>query len=77
VGKVKGAEKSDSTITLHGEERGSERVFSVAKDAKVTIDGKAAKLEDVKEGMTATLLLADDNKTVKEVVVAPARKRER
>jgi ferric-dicitrate binding protein FerR (iron transport regulator) len=75
-GKVKGAEKSDSTITLFGKgDNPDDQLFMVAKDAKITIDGKPAKLEDIKENMNAILILSEDKKSVKEITSTPARKR--
>jgi ferric-dicitrate binding protein FerR (iron transport regulator) len=76
VGKVAKAPK-DNTLTLTIGRGNEEKDFAVAKDAKVTIEGKASKLEDVKEGMVVTLVLDAEQKTVKEVTVAPTRRRER
>jgi ferric-dicitrate binding protein FerR (iron transport regulator) len=76
TGKVAKAPK-DSTLTLTVGRGNEEKDFTVAKDAKVTIEGKEAKLGDVKEGMVVTLVLDAEQKAVKEVTVAPARKRER
>jgi hypothetical protein len=76
VGKVAKAPKGN-TLTLAVGRGNEEKDFTVAKDAKVTVEGKESKLEDVKEGMVVTLVLDAEQKTVKEVSVAPARKRER
>ena len=76
AGKVAKAFK-DGTITVTVGRANEDREFAVAKDAKVTLDGKAAKPEDVKEGTAVTLVLDAEQKTVKEITVAPARRRER
>src|SRR5262249_13589614 len=59
-----------NSITLSGVEH------LVDKDAKITIDGKEAKLEDVKKGMTVTLLLGKDNpalRSLNRIIEAYAR----
>jgi hypothetical protein len=40
-----------NTISLNAAKGKSDRVFTLAKDAKLTLDGKEAKLADIKAGM--------------------------
>lgn len=43
--------------------KGDEHHYTVAKDAKVTCDGKDAKLEDLKKGATIRMTMSKDDKT--------------
>ena len=45
------------TLTFKGDEKKHEH--DVAKDAKITLDGKDAKLEDLKEGATVKATMDD------------------
>jgi len=45
------------TLTLKGDEKKHEH--DVAKDAKITLDDKDAKLEDLKEGFTVKMTMDD------------------
>ena len=50
-GKIKAVDIEKNTISLNAAKGKADRVFTLAKDAKLTLDGKAAKLADVKVGM--------------------------
>ena len=45
------------TLTFKGDEK--KHAHDVAKDAKITLDGKDAKLEDLKEGATVKATMDD------------------
>jgi hypothetical protein len=78
VGVVVAADKdakSDSkvvgTITVAGDGKitvtdkdGKDHAMTVAKDAKISCDGKDCKLEDLKKGATVTVGLNPDHKDV-------------
>ncbi len=78
AGTVKSVDATANTITLEGKKikNGSEpdQTIAVAKDAKVSVDGEAKKLTDVKTGVTATLSLTVDKKTALAVTVGGAKK---
>ena len=50
-GKIKAVDVEKNTISLNAAKGKPDRVFTLAKDAKLTLDGKEAKLADIKEGM--------------------------
>jgi len=50
-----------------------DKTFAVAKDAKISIDGKAAKLADVKANSRASISLTDDRKTVTGITVGKGK----
>ena len=50
-GKIKAVDVEKNTISLNAAKGKPDRVFTLAKDAKLTLDGKEAKLADVKVGM--------------------------
>jgi hypothetical protein len=50
----------DGKLTMTGKD-GKEHSHNVAKDAKVTINGKPGKLDDLKEGMMITVTTDDNN----------------
>ena len=52
-----------------------ERVFPLADDVKVTIDGKDARLSDLSEGASLLLTLSDDGNTVHQVQTPSRRNR--
>jgi hypothetical protein len=58
---LKGVDAGKSTITVSVGARGAkeDKTYKVAKDAKITIDGKDAALADLKEGATAAVTLGD------------------
>ena len=51
------------TLTFKGDEK--KYPHDVAKDAKITLDGKPAKLEDLKEGFTAKVTMDDKHLVTK------------
>jgi type 1 fimbria pilin len=58
------------TLTFKGDD--SKHSHDVAKDAKITLDGKDAKLEDLKEG--ATVKATMDDKFVVHKIEAKSKK---
>jgi RNA polymerase sigma factor (sigma-70 family) len=58
------ADKSSITITATKGDQSIDRTFDVAKEVKVVLDGKEAKLADVKAGVKVTVKLAEDKSTV-------------
>ncbi|MCI0464455.1 MAG: sigma-70 family RNA polymerase sigma factor [Gemmataceae bacterium] len=71
------AVKSTVTVTIDNVRKGKfDKTHPVAKDARVTLDGKQAKLADLKEGATLVFTLsAEDNNTVIQVQTPPRRTR--
>jgi RNA polymerase sigma factor (sigma-70 family) len=61
-GSVKAVDAEKNTIT-----DSNDRVFTVAKDAEIVIDGKAGKLADVPVGARLLLILSADEKTSRRV----------
>lgn len=53
----------------------TELKFTVAPDAKITIDGKAAKLEDLKRGTFVRLTTKKDDKTVAMTIEAKTKEK--
>lgn len=52
-GKV--VKAGDGKLTMTSKAKDDKHTHDVAKDAKITLDGKAAKLEDLKEGYHVTV----------------------
>ena len=50
-GLIKAVDAEKGTISLNSAKGKPERVFALGKEAKLTLDGKAAKLADIKAGM--------------------------
>jgi hypothetical protein len=50
-GKIKAVDAEKNTISLNAAKGKPDRVFTLAKEAKLTLDGKEAKLADIKVGM--------------------------
>ena len=50
-GLIKSVDAEKGTISLKGAKGKPDRVFAVGKEAKLTLDGKATKLADIKAGM--------------------------
>jgi len=69
-GNVKGVDAAKNTITLSDKAQ-DEKVYSVAKDVAVYLDGKAEarKLADVPAGASVQLTLSTDGKVVREIRV--------
>ncbi len=75
--KAVDAAKNTITITTETRQGKVDKTFPVAKDAKVTVDGKEAKLSDLKAGATVVLTLsAEDGNTVIQVRTPTRRGRE-
>jgi hypothetical protein len=65
--KAVDAEKNAITITVETRQGKVDKTHQVAKDAKVTIDGKEASIKDLKEGGAVILTFAVDGSTVIQV----------
>ena len=50
-GKIKSVDAEKSVLTLPGAKGKPDRVFTLVKEAKLTLDGEKAKLGDIKAGM--------------------------
>ena len=50
-GKIKAVDTEKNTISLNAAKGKPDRVFALAKEVKLTLDGKAAKLADIKAKM--------------------------
>ena len=50
-GKIKAVDAEKNTISLNAAKGTPDCVFTLAKEAKLTLDGKEAKLSDIKVGM--------------------------
>ncbi|MBC8324210.1 MAG: hypothetical protein H8E27_01080 [Verrucomicrobia subdivision 3 bacterium] len=50
-GQIKAVDVEENTISLNAAKGKPDRVFGLAKDAKLTLDGKKAKLAEIKAGM--------------------------
>lgn len=62
----------DGKLTLHFKGDDKKHTHDVAKDAKITLDGKEAKLEDLKDGYHVEVTM--DDKHVVTKVVAHSKK---
>jgi anti-sigma-K factor RskA len=78
-------EKSDSkvvgTVSVAGDGKitvtdkdGKDHAMTVAKDAKISCDGKECKLEDLKKGTAVTIGLNPDHKDVASSIEAKTAK---
>ncbi|MCI0681808.1 MAG: RNA polymerase sigma factor [Gemmataceae bacterium] len=78
TGPLKAVDAANNTIivTVSGRPQRQEKTFQVAKDAKITIDGKDAKLSDLKPGATI-ILVATDGNTITEIRTGARRDRKR
>src|SRR5258708_7475726 len=70
-GKIVKAGDGKLTMTLQDGKK--QQTHDVANNAKITLDGKQAKLEDLKEGMSVTVTTNDTN--VATVIEARAPKK--
>ena len=61
------------TMTVKGEDK--EATHDVAKDAKITLDGKAVKLEDLKKGFHVEVTMHKEHGIVKIAAHSKAPKR--
>ena len=50
-GQIKAVDAEKGSLSLNSTKGKPDRVFVIAKEAKLTLDGKAAKLADIKAGM--------------------------
>jgi small nuclear ribonucleoprotein (snRNP)-like protein len=68
-GPLKSVDAAKNTVTLTTETRQGkqDKTYQLAKDAKVTLDGKEAKLADLKEGTRVVLTMSVDGSTVLQV----------
>ena len=62
-GTVVSAQAGKLTMTMKGDTK--KHTHDVAKDAKITLDGKAAKLEDLKAGFHITVAMDDKHVVLK------------
>jgi hypothetical protein len=73
-GVLEAVDSVKSTITLsifsRKDAQSTDKVFEVAKNAKILRDGAPTKLADLKTGARATLQLAADQKTAVTIIVA-------
>jgi hypothetical protein len=80
-GPVKAVDPTKGTLTLAVREGNDDvedaplvdKTFPVAKDARITVDGKEAKLGDLKAGSQAIVNLSADRKTVTRITVGKGK----
>jgi RNA polymerase sigma factor (sigma-70 family) len=70
------AAKNSITITIGTRATKQDKTLTVAKDAKITVDGKDARLADLKEGAVLSLVV-DEGNTVLQVKTGTATRRKR
>jgi len=58
-GKV--VKAGDGKLTMTGKDGTKQHTHEVAKNAKITLDGKSAKLDDLKKDMTVSVTTNDSN----------------
>src|SRR5437868_2162729 len=63
---------ADGKLIMTMKDDKKEHTHAVAKDAKITVDGKLAKLDDIKEGIT--LKATTDDKNVAIAIDATSKK---
>ena len=69
------AAKNTLTVTVDSRQGKVDKVYQVAKDAKVTVDGKEAKLADLKAGATLIFTQSvEDANTVIQIQTPRARR---
>jgi RNA polymerase sigma factor (sigma-70 family) len=70
------AEKRTITVTVEGRQGKQDKTFQVAKDARVMLEGKEAKLTDLKAGTQLHLTASvDDANTIVQIQTSPRRGR--
>ncbi|HKB42697.1 MAG TPA: hypothetical protein VKD72_40080, partial [Gemmataceae bacterium] len=75
--KAVDADKNTITITAETRQGKVDRTYQVAKDAKVTVDGKEARLADLKAGTVMLLTFsAEDANTIVQVRTPTRRERQ-
>ena len=76
-GTVKMVDVKGGTISIEGRKHEGKTdppiTFALGKDVSFTVDGKAAKLADLKPGTAVTLTVAEDRQTVVAIAVPPRR----
>lgn len=80
-GPIKAVDATKGTITLAVRESNDdvenaplvEKTFPVAKDARIAVDGKDAKLGDLKAGSQAIVNLSEDRKSVIRITVGKGK----
>lgn len=55
----------DGKLTLTSKGSDKKNTFDIAKDSTVSLDGKAAKLDDLKEGFTIVVMLGEKHVVTK------------
>lgn len=76
---LKAVDAAKGTITVATRQRGAEpeeKTYPVAKGARVIVEGKPGKLDDLKPGENGPfvqLRLSLDQKSVQSIVAVPAR----
>ncbi len=70
VGTVSVAANGQITVT---DKDGKDHPLAVAKDAKISIDGNAAKLEDLKKGTAVTVTLNANDQTMAQQIDAKTK----
>ncbi len=69
-------EKNTVAVAVFGRQGGQDKVYPIAKHAQLTLDGKAAKLADIKEGAAILLTVSsEDANTVIQIQSQPKRNR--
>jgi len=63
---------ADGQITVTDKD-GKDHALSVAKDAKITCDGSACALKDLKKGTAVTVTLAANDKTMAQQIDAKTK----
>jgi hypothetical protein len=64
---------ANGKLTMKHKDGGAEHSHTLAPDAKVTIDGKPAKLEDLKAGYSITVTTKPGDKTVATKIEAKTK----
>lgn len=57
------AEKNTITVTVGNRTEKQDKTYSIAKGAKITIDGKDSNLADLREGVSVGLVISEGNVT--------------
>jgi Cu/Ag efflux protein CusF len=76
-GSVKSVDAKANTLTLVVGREKEEKTYELAAGATVTIDGKPAKLEELKEGAAVSLVLDAEGKKATAVATSARRRGER
>jgi hypothetical protein len=71
TGKIVSA--GDNKLVMTDNDTKKEMTHTVAADALITLDGKAAKLEDLKKGITVKVTTKKDDKKVAVAIAASTK----